>query len=63
MVGFIVGFFGTEVVAAIAVYIPPLRDRLETVAYAWTAVVPGVLTAATIVVMTIWSGTAGAGPF
>ena len=63
VVGFIVGFFGTEVVAAIAVYIPPLRDRLETVAYAWMAVVPGVLTAATIVVMTIWSGTAGSGPF
>jgi uncharacterized membrane protein YeaQ/YmgE (transglycosylase-associated protein family) len=59
VVGFVVGFFGTEVVARIAVYIPPLRDRLETVAYAWTAIVPGVLTAATIIVMTMSSGTPG----
>jgi uncharacterized membrane protein YeaQ/YmgE (transglycosylase-associated protein family) len=59
VVGFVVGFFGTEVVARIAVYIPPLRDRLETVAYAWTAIVPGVLTAATIIVMTMSSSTPG----
>jgi hypothetical protein len=63
VVGFIVGFFGIDVVARMAVYIPPIRDRLETIAYAWMAVVPAVLTAATTIVWTMSSRASGSMPF
>jgi hypothetical protein len=63
VIGFIIGFFGIDVVARIAVYIPPIRDRLETIAYAWMAVVPAVLTAATIIVWTMSSRASGSMPF
>ena len=55
VVGFVVGFLGIELVARIAVYIPPLRDRLVSTAYLWMAVIPGAVTAGTIIVMTLRS--------
>ncbi len=55
VVGFVVGFFVIEPIALIAVYIPPLRDRLVPFAYGWMAIVPGAVTALTIIAITLWS--------
>ena len=53
IVGFVVGFLGIAPVASVAVNHPALRDRITDVAIAWFIVVPGLVTALTVIAMAI----------
>jgi hypothetical protein len=53
IVGFVVGFLGIEPVSSVAVNHPALRDRITDLAIVWFIVVPGVVTAVTVIAMTI----------
>jgi hypothetical protein len=53
IVGFVVGFLGVEPVSSIAVNHPRLRDHITDLAIAWSIVVPGVVTALTVIVLTL----------
>jgi hypothetical protein len=53
IVGFVVGFLGIEPVSSVAVNHPALRDRITDLAIAWFIIVPGVVTALTVIAMTI----------
>jgi hypothetical protein len=53
IVGFVVGFLGVEPVASIAVNHPRLRDNITDLAIGWSIVVPGVVTALTVIVLTV----------
>jgi hypothetical protein len=52
VVGFVIGFFGIEPIAAVLVLFPPLRDRIEVIAYSWMGIVPGVVTAIATPILT-----------
>lgn len=52
IVGFAMGFLAPDPSAALAVSMPALRDRIVTLAYVWSLVVPGSVTAATIILLT-----------
>jgi hypothetical protein len=53
--GLAVGFYGLQPVASIAVNSPALRDRIVNLAYGFSLVVPAIVTAVTIVAMTVLS--------
>jgi hypothetical protein len=53
IVGFVVGFLGIGPVSSVAVNHPALRDRITDLAIAWFIVVPGVVTALTVITMAI----------
>jgi hypothetical protein len=53
IVGFVVGFLGVEPVSSIAVNYPRLRDHITDLAIGWSIVVPGVITALTVIVLTV----------
>ena len=53
IVGLVVGFLGVEPVSSIAVNHPRLRDHITDLAIGWSIVVPGVVTALTVIVLTV----------
>lgn len=52
VVGFVVGFVAVDSVGAVLVRFPALRDRIETIAYAWMTIVPGSVTAVATPILT-----------
>ena len=53
IVGFVIGFFGDEPMSWIAVKHPRLRDHITDLALGWSIVVPAVVTAVTVIVLTV----------
>ena len=52
VVGFVAGFIAVDPLGALLVRVPPLRDRIETIAYAWMTIVPGIVTAIATPILT-----------
>jgi len=53
IVGLVIGFYTTDWIGGVFAGIPALRDTQTDLAMLWSAIVPGVATAAVVVVMTI----------
>jgi uncharacterized membrane protein YeaQ/YmgE (transglycosylase-associated protein family) len=56
IIGFVGGLLVEAPLSALAVRVPPLRDRIELLSVAWSSIVPGVVTAIAIVALTALGG-------